>query len=211
MIAAAPKRRILCIEDDRAAAALLKRALERSGYEVVTVSSGTEGLARSTEDWQAIIIDYALPDLDGIDVLERMAVGRRLPATVMVTGRGNESLVVRALKLGVDDYLVKDSGDAYLDLLPELVEKACASVQRRQEAITRAAETERLVVELTEALARIKTLSGLIPICAKCKNIRNDEGYWKSVEAYLAERSGVKFSHGLCPDCIPMYFPDDPG
>jgi PAS domain S-box-containing protein len=62
-------------------------------------------------------------------------------------------------------------------------------------------ERESLISELQEALARIKTLSGLLPICAWCKKIRDDKGYWTQVETYLKERSGAEFTHGICPEC----------
>jgi PAS domain S-box-containing protein len=74
-------------------------------------------------------------------------------------------------------------------------------------------ERERLVLELQEALAKIKTLRGLIPICASCKKIRDDEGYWNQLETYIQERSEAEFSHGLCPECAknlyPEFFGDD--
>lgn len=62
-------------------------------------------------------------------------------------------------------------------------------------------EREKLITELQEALATIKTLRGLIPICAWCKKIRDDKGYWKTVEKYLEERSDARFTHGICPEC----------
>ena len=62
-------------------------------------------------------------------------------------------------------------------------------------------ERERLIVELRNALEKVKTLSGLLPICASCKNVRDDRGYWRRIEGYISERSGAEFSHGLCPDC----------
>ncbi|MBI5883346.1 MAG: DUF3365 domain-containing protein [Elusimicrobia bacterium] len=63
------------------------------------------------------------------------------------------------------------------------------------------ARTEALVVELTAALGQVKTLSGFIPICASCKKVRNDKGFWESVEKYVTARSDAQFSHGVCPDC----------
>jgi len=69
-------------------------------------------------------------------------------------------------------------------------------------------EQERLNVELKEALNQIKTLSGLIPICAACKKIRDDKGYWNQLEQYLEEHSDAVFSHGLCPECFREYFPE---
>jgi PAS domain S-box-containing protein len=63
-------------------------------------------------------------------------------------------------------------------------------------------------LELRDALSKVKTLSGLIPICASCKNVRNDQGYWIQVEGYLREHSDVEFSHGLCPGCMKKLYPD---
>lgn len=62
-------------------------------------------------------------------------------------------------------------------------------------------ERERLILELREALDKVKTLSGLLPICASCKKIRDDKGYWHQVEVYIRDHSEVKFSHGICPVC----------
>ncbi len=69
-------------------------------------------------------------------------------------------------------------------------------------------ERERLNLRLQDALDRIKTLSGLIPICAGCKKIRDDRGYWNQLEEYLEKHSGASFSHGLCPECFGRFFPD---
>lgn len=63
------------------------------------------------------------------------------------------------------------------------------------------AERERLIKELQAALAEVQTLSGLLPICGWCKKIRDDSGYWNSVEGYLKERAAVEFTHGICPEC----------
>lgn len=62
-------------------------------------------------------------------------------------------------------------------------------------------ERERLVVELQAALAKVKLLSGFIPICSSCKKIRNDAGYWQQIEVYIRDHSEAEFSHGICPDC----------
>ena len=69
-------------------------------------------------------------------------------------------------------------------------------------------ERERLVTELTEALAQVKALSGIIPICMYCKGIRDDQGYWNQLEKFISEHSEAKFSHGLCPKCLKEQFPD---
>jgi len=72
----------------------------------------------------------------------------------------------------------------------------------------RQSERERLIAELQVALSDVKTLSGLLPICANCKNIRDDRGYWKQIETFIGERSNAKFSHGICPTCFVQLYPD---
>ncbi|WP_339134820.1 MAG: GAF domain-containing protein [Candidatus Electrothrix sp. GW3-4] len=69
---------------------------------------------------------------------------------------------------------------------------------------------EELIAELQEALSRIETLEGMIPICAHCKKIRDDQGYWHQVEAYIGQLSSAEFdfSHGICPDCMQNLYPE---
>ena len=78
-----------------------------------------------------------------------------------------------------------------------------ASQRKRQDA-----ERLQLIQELTEALARVKTLSGLLPICASCKKIRDDKGYWQQVDTYIRQRSEANFTHGICPDCAERLYPE---
>jgi PAS domain S-box-containing protein len=69
-------------------------------------------------------------------------------------------------------------------------------------------ERERLIRELKDAMARVKTLSGLLPMCAWCRNVRDDNGYWKKVEAYIEEHSDAAFTHGICPECLKKHDPE---
>jgi CHASE3 domain sensor protein len=69
-------------------------------------------------------------------------------------------------------------------------------------------DRDRLVVELYKSLSKVKTLTGLLPICAGCKKVRDDKGYWTQVEDYVSKHSEVKFSHGLCPDCVAGLYPE---
>ena len=70
------------------------------------------------------------------------------------------------------------------------------------------AERERLILELQHALGEVKTLSGLLPICAACKKIRDDKGYWNQIETYIASHSDADFTHSICPDCMKDLYPD---
>jgi len=70
-------------------------------------------------------------------------------------------------------------------------------------------ERKKLVDDLQEALNNIKTLKGLIPICASCKKIRDDQGYWNELEIYIAKNADIEFSHSLCPDCLRKHYPEE--
>jgi len=69
-------------------------------------------------------------------------------------------------------------------------------------------EKSEAIVKLNKALQEVKTLSGFLPICASCKKIRDDKGYWNQIEAYISEHSEAKFSHGVCPECAQKLYPD---
>lgn len=68
-------------------------------------------------------------------------------------------------------------------------------------------EREKLIIELRAAMENVKTLSGLLPICASCKKVRDDKGYWNQIDAYISEHSDAEVSHGLCPDCAQKLYP----
>ena len=70
-------------------------------------------------------------------------------------------------------------------------------------------DREKLIQELKEALEKVKTLSGMLPICASCKKIRDDKGYWRQIESYIRDHSEAEFTHGICPDCFKKLYPDE--
>jgi hypothetical protein len=78
-------------------------------------------------------------------------------------------------------------------------------IERRKQAER---EREKLIGDLQEALSEVKTLRGFLPICAHCKKIRDDEGYWQQIEMYIQQRSEAQFSHGICPECARSLYPE---
>ena len=94
-----------------------------------------------------------------------------------------------------------DSVDAIAAGLNMLSEELEANVVARARLIEREVEKDQLIVELREALDQIRTLRGIVPICASCKNIRDDSGFWQRVEVYVRDHTEVEFSHSLCPEC----------
>jgi len=88
------------------------------------------------------------------------------------------------------------------------IQQAHATLVTEMEERKRAQEEkDAVIVELQNALAQVKTLSGLIPICASCKKIRDDQGFWKQIESYVHDHSDAEFSHGICPDCAAELYP----
>ncbi len=69
-------------------------------------------------------------------------------------------------------------------------------------------ERENLIRELQKTLSEVKILRGFLPICASCKRIRDDQGYWNQIESYIRDRSEAEFSHSICPDCAKKLYPD---
>ena len=103
-------------------------------------------------------------------------------------------------------YLIFDASPVY-DRAGQVV-AAIETLQDITELKRIEEERERLNTELQDAMSKIKTLRGLIPICAGCKRIRDDKGYWNQLEQYVEDHSDASFSHGLCPECFRKFFPD---
>ncbi len=110
-----------------------------------------------------------------------------------------------------DEALKKAYEDLEKKVLERTVELSRANWELNKEIEQRAAaekEREELISELREAIAKVKTLSGLLPICASCKKIRDDSGYWNRIEDYISKHSDAEFTHGLCPECATRLYPE---
>ena len=95
------------------------------------------------------------------------------------------------------------------DLMLAQEQEARAAVQEKNRQLERQAEELReRHHELEEALANVKTLRGLVPICASCKKIRDDQGFWQQLETFVQRHSEAQFSHGICPECVKKWYPD---
>jgi AmiR/NasT family two-component response regulator len=134
----------------------------------------------------------------------RVLQERRPVAVVLLTAHESPDLIREAGQAGVSAYVVKPVRDNELD---RAIAIACARFEDLLELRRLTAELQRRNEELQLALGNVRTLSGLLPICAHCKKIRDDAGYWHQVELYLQKHAEVKFSHGLCPDCYKTFYP----
>jgi FixJ family two-component response regulator len=188
---------VLIIDDNPEDIATYKRLLLRStdySFLILEADSGTRGLNLFTENnVDCILLDYRLPDANGLELLEKMASDKPV---IFLTGYGNETVAVEAMKKGATDYLIKNQIDG-----ESLIRSIRYSIRQKKAEI----EREKLITELQDALGKVKTLSGLLPICSSCKKIRDDQGYWKQLESYISEHSDALFSHGYCPECGEKY------
>ena len=194
------KLRILHLEDSGNDAELIRENLADGGLDCVIVRVDTrEEFVAALErgGFDLILADYKLPLFDGLSALAIRQ--ERCPDVpfVFVSGQIGEDRAIESLKSGATDYVIKDR----LSRLVPAVNRALAEEKERARRKKAEEERERLVHELKEALVRVKTLTGLLPICASCKRIRDERGHWDPVETYIGERSDAEFSHGLCPDC----------
>jgi DNA-binding response OmpR family regulator len=194
--------KILIAEDDVTSRNMLASVMGKSGFVVQEVANGKEALAAlGAEDAPRLaIIDWMMPEMDGLEVVRRVRARQRKqpPYIIMLTTRGEKDDIVKGLEAGADDYLQKpfDIGELRARIgvgrrMLELQERLAAQVE-----------------ELRQAMDHIDTLRGILPICSFCNKIRNDEGYWDRVEAYITRHSLAEFSHGICPECMKKHYPD---
>ena len=188
--------KVLIADDDPVSQRVLEAFLTRWGYEVSRAENGAEALRKleAREAPRLAILDWMMPGIDGVEVCRRLrAANPVLPLYVIVlTAKGESEDVVEGLESGADDYVTKPFDRAELR----------ARIQVGERVLELQTELSERVKELEAALARVKTLQGLLPICSYCKRIRNDQNYWQQVEQYIGEHSGAEFSHGICPDCF---------
>lgn len=195
--------RILVVEDNPADTDLLRDLLPATGPESFQLESVTrlaEALARLQADGiDLVLLDLGLPDSQGLPALRQLHQAVPNVPVIILTGTDDNELGVAAMQAGAQDYLVK--GQINRNLLVRAIRYALERQKMRVGLRQARAAAE-------EALATVKTLTGMLPICSGCKQIRDDQGYWSRVETYIAKYTDAKFTHSLCPDCLKKYFPD---
>jgi AmiR/NasT family two-component response regulator len=192
--------RILIVEDEAIIAADLKIRLSRLGFEVVGMTASGEEAVRLAAALkpELVLMDINLRgQLDGTQTAQEIRTQLQLPV-VYLTASSDETVVKRAALTDAFGYLLKPLDERLLQIT---IEMALYKHQMEQ-------ERKKLIGDLEEALARVKLLTGLLPICAACKQIRDEEGHWHQVEAYIRDHSEADFSHSICPSCAHRLYPD---
>jgi sigma-B regulation protein RsbU (phosphoserine phosphatase) len=189
--------RVLIAEDEPIMLKMLMSLLKEWGFEPFPCSNGDTAWECLNRDSAPMIVltDWRMPGIRG-DALCRL-IREELPKKpvyiILITGAqsGVESQIL-GLNAGADDYVTKPCNP------PELLAriKAAERVLKLQE------ELRERVRQLEAAVAQVKQLQGLLPICTDCKSIRDDNSYWHQVENYIGARTDAAFTHSLCPHCM---------
>lgn len=181
------KDSILVVDDQPTNLKVLLSFLQAHNFQIYIADSGLRALkVLSKVSPDIILLDVMMPELDGFETCRRIKANEKLagiPVIFMTALDSVEDKLV-GFNTGGVDYITKPFQQ--IEVLARL--KTHIMLRKKEQ-------------ELAKALAEIKTLSGILPICSCCKQIRNDSGYWQQVEEYISEHSGAMFSHGLCPEC----------
>lgn len=207
---------ILIVDDMPVNIKVLGRIVSKCGYDYITASNGMATIEQAESlSPDAILLDIMMPKPDGYEVCRRLKSNghtKDIPV-IFITGKTQPRDIVKGFRMGAVDYITKPFNSAELaarlhthvelkrsrDKIERMLDHLMVEMSERMKMEV---EREGLIIELQEAIAKIKTLDGLIPICAWCKKVRDDKGYWKRVEVYVKERSNADFTHGICPDCL---------
>lgn len=188
--------RVLIADDDAVSRILLRKTLMNWGYDVVAVNDGAQAWEQlaAPDPPPLAVLDWMMPQLSGTDVCRRARDPQYhlLTYIILLTVRSEQSDIIEGLDAGANDYIRKpfDLGElqARLRVGVRVVELQSALAGR--------------VEELKAALADVRTLQGLIPICSRCHRLRNDEQVWQGFERYIEQHSEARLSHGFCPECL---------
>jgi DNA-binding response OmpR family regulator len=224
-----PIGEVLIVEDSAPNLRLLVDTLTTAGYVARPANSGELALASvAAKAPDLILLDICMPGMDGFEVFRRLRAqaGSHDVPVIFISGVTEVEARIEGLKQGAVDFVVKPfCGEELLARVHTHVQLRHLQLRRERDAteLKRAndalqaeiavrrraeAENERLIAELKAALADVKALSGILPICAFCKKIRDDQGYWSHVESYISKHSIAQFSHSLCPECLKQQYPD---
>lgn len=196
---------LLYVEDDPSTRLECAEILRRRVKVVLTAEDGRAGLELFQRHHPELVVtDIRMPLMDGLQMA--CAIRELAPAVriIVTTAHGDSSYLLEAIAAGIDHYVLKPIA---IHQLVTAVEKCSRDILAHQALVQQQVEREKLIGELQAALAEVKTLQGILPICSHCKSIRNDQGYWERVEAYISRHSQALFSHSICPPCLRANYP----
>ena len=194
--------RALIADDDRMTTLILSAALRQQEFDVTVVHDGTAAWECMAGDAppSLAIIDWMMPGLDGLELCRRVRrhASRSYLYLILLTARSTRGDVITGLDAGADDFLTK----------PFDADELRARVRVGGRIVGLQERLAERVAELQDSIAKVKQLSGLLPICSYCKRIRSDSDYWEQVESYISDHTDAQFSHGICPCCYQKILAD---
>jgi len=193
--------RILIAEDDLVSRRVLQKNIEMWGHEVLVAKDGLEAWKMFIENkLQMVISDWMMPQMDGLTLCRKIRAANKSDYVyiILLTAKGRKEDIIEGMNAGADDYVTK----------PFDREELYVRIKAGERIVSLEQQLAKQIQELQEALAHVKRLQGLVPICASCKKIRDDKGYWSEVESYIQEHSDAVFSHSLCPECAKKLYPE---
>lgn len=195
------KPRVLIVDDTTTNIQVLNEILQNE-FRTYFALSGSEALEKAEAlRPDLILLDVMMPGMDGFEVCRTLKKDPQLAAipVIFITALGQAEQESQGLAMGAADYVTKPFN-------PELV---LLRVRNHMELKWQRDLLEKRNRELEEALAKVKVLSGIIPICSACKKIRDDRGYWNQLESFIREHSDAEFTHGICPSCARQLYPEE--
>ncbi|OGQ97396.1 MAG: hypothetical protein A2521_08500 [Deltaproteobacteria bacterium RIFOXYD12_FULL_57_12] len=197
---------VLYVEDEEVPRERLAAMLRRRVREVHLAADGQEGLDVFMKIKPDIVItDIRMPRMSGFDMIREIKRCGPDARIIVISAFSDTELLLKAIDLEIDGYILKP---VEAERLFSIITRSAEIICLRNEVRQRDQEQRKLIVELKQALAEVKILQGILPICASCKKVREDSGYWTQVEAYISHHSDLLFSHTVCPDCAKKLYPD---
>lgn len=172
--------KVLIVDDDAVSRMILETTLRKLGHEVIVTSDGLQAWNAWREGSCPVLVsDWVMPVLDGLDLCRaiRDMGDANYTYFIILTSHSGKSHYLEAMEAGVDDFLTKPLEEDQLRARLRVAERILGLRQH------------------------VKQLEGMLPICACCKKVRDEDGNWGQMEAFISERSEARFSHGYCPEC----------
>jgi len=192
--------RILIAEDEPITRSALQATLTASGYQVVATADGESAwnVLDRERGIRLALLDWMMPGLDGTELCRRLRQRTEdYVYIIFLTVRNRKEDVIVGLQAGADDYITK----------PFDPQELSSRIRAGERILSLESRLEQKVHELEEALAHVKRLQGMLPICMHCKKVRDDRNVWHLLESYVQQNSEAIFTHSLCQDCLKVHYP----
>ena len=194
---------ILVVDDDPDILLATARILKKEGYQVLQAETGNQCLEMVYKEHpDLVLLDVILPDILGTEVCAELRnnTDHRQQYILLMSGfKTSSNDQADGLDAGADGYIARPVSNR------ELISRVNSMVR----LIRAERERDHYILELEKAAEKIKVLSGIIPICMHCKQIRDDKGYWSQLEEFISKHSDAQFSHSLCEACLEKYYPEE--